>query len=130
LSEIKSESDIERALNSLLDEGAITLNEQVELNDLAQKVLNHPQLKLIYADANKLISEKELLLPDGSTIRPDRVIISDNEVVVIDYKTGIPSEQHEVQIQKYMKWLREIESKSCRGLLVYLQKEIDIKEVS
>lgn len=130
LSEITSETDIERSLNALLDEGAISLDEGKELGLLARNVINHPRLKPLYTEARKLISEKELLLPDGSTIRPDRVLISENEVIVLDYKTGMPSDKHEDQLKKYMKWLREIESKSCRGLLVYLQKDIEIKEVS
>ena len=130
LSEIKDVKDISQAVDNLIDEGAIAIEEAAELKKLAEDIVEHPQIRPLYLSANTIISERELMLPSGECLRPDRVIILEDEIVVLDYKTGLPSLKHEKQIAEYMRWVSEIESKKCRGLLIYLQKDIHIQELN
>ncbi len=46
-------------------------------------------------------TECPLLLPDGSVLRPDRLMFSDDHVIILDYKTGDQSADHTQQLYRY-----------------------------
>lgn len=69
-------------------------------------------------DAETLI-ETEILMEDGSILRPDRVIISDEEVIVIDYKTGAVENKHVIQVRQYADTLKEMGYRKISMYLVY-----------
>ena len=56
-----------------------------------------------YFERNQhVLSEQDVLVPNGVTIRPDRVnLLKDGGAVIIDYKTGDPKEADGFQIDKY-----------------------------
>lgn len=65
------------------------------------------------------LTETEILMQDGSILRPDRVIISDEEVIVVDYKTGAAENSHEDQIRRYADILKEMGYLKIKMYLVY-----------
>jgi ATP-dependent exoDNAse (exonuclease V) beta subunit len=80
------------------------------------------------SDAETL-TETEMLLQDGSIMRPDRIIISDEEVIVIDYKTGAAEDKHEIQVRQYAGVLKEMGYQQIKMYLVY-PSENRVTEVS
>ncbi len=65
------------------------------------------------------VNEAELLLPDGSLLRPDRLILTGNKAVVIDYKTGAEESYHAEQVQQYASVLEKMGYKETKLFLVY-----------
>ena len=72
----------------------------------------------------------EMLTPSTSlgsqaTYRPDRVVLLENETVVIDYKTGQPSERsreaYEDQVAGYVALLSSMGYPAVRGEILYLK---------
>ena len=57
-----------------------------------------------------VITEKDILTPDGNSFIPDRLIIEENNIKIIDFKTGRKSyyEKHAEQILRYKKLLAEM----------------------
>lgn len=129
LSEIRQLKDIEPTVLALLDEGVCSLEQVDELKKLASAVLQNPELQPLYEDSNRIYSERDLLLPDGSVIRPDRVVDLTDELIAIDYKTGAPDDAHVKQLSNYIYWLGQLHQKPCRGKLVYLHDPIHIQEI-
>jgi RecB family exonuclease len=69
-------------------------------------------------------------VPDGSTLRPDRLCISSkDEVVIIDYKTGAALPKHHEQLQQYKSTLMEMGYQFVEGYLVYTNDPIEIAQV-
>jgi ATP-dependent exoDNAse (exonuclease V) beta subunit len=68
-------------------------------------------------------TEIEILLPDGKTIRPDRLILEEGRATVIDFKTGKPAESHKKQIRMYEEKIRELGYEKVSGVLLYLNEE-------
>jgi hypothetical protein len=64
--------------------------------------------------------ETDILCPDGTTFRPDRVIIRNGHTLVIDFKTGIEKEAHRNQIINYKNILAQMGYHNVQGLLLYL----------
>ena len=50
-----------------------------------------------------------------------------DEVVVIDYKTGVKSTNHEVQITEYASALQAMGYKNTKRVLVYITDEIKVE---
>ncbi|EKB48052.1 putative recombination protein RecB [Cecembia lonarensis] len=88
------------------------------------------QLEGLFADSvfaswfegqGQLLSEQGILLPGGQEKRPDRVILSENEAVVVDFKTGEVYERDKKQVKEYMDLVGRLSGKAVRGYLCYLE---------
>lgn len=98
------------------------------LSPAIQPYLKTALLKLIsdieYASYFKphveALNETTIISETGELLRPDRVVFVDNQVVVIDYKTGSPSIKHQEQIDQYCDTLKLMGYSNVEGKLIYL----------
>lgn len=83
----------------------------------------------VLPDDVQVFCEKEIVASDGSLHRADRVLLSSEKVVVIEFKSGEPrSEEHRKQLGAYLKLLAGIyPDKRIEGWLVYIDKEAQEK---
>ena len=58
-------------------------------------------------------------MPDGRTYIPDRLLIKDNKVVIVDYKTGEIDIKHNNQIINYADALTQMGYKNISKYLIY-----------
>lgn len=65
-------------------------------------------------------TEVPVLLPDGSLIRLDRVLIKDSEAQILDFKTGKKSEQDSKQLSFYKKTLSKMGYTRVTAHIAYL----------
>lgn len=77
-----------------------------------------------FADGLTVLKEVNLLTADGERRRPDRVVQWNGETVVIDFKTGEPTEEskkkYRKQVDEYVRILNEMGFPNVRGELLYL----------
>ena len=66
---------------------------------------------------------------DKKIVIPDRLIFRNNEVTIIDYKTGKPDKKHRQQILKYAEALKNLNYSIDKKLLVYINEDILVEEV-
>ena len=57
------------------------------------------------------------------TRRPDRVMMQDGQVVVVDFKFGKPNKKYNKQVQGYMQLLTKMGYGNIRGYLWYVEEE-------
>jgi RecB family exonuclease len=98
--------------------------------DMINQIINHPQLKSYYKEDDDLqiMNEQDIISTSGLMLRPDRLVInSQNEVVIIDYKTGDPNIQHADQLETYEAILTEMGYKVTSKLLIYINDKLEIK---
>lgn len=123
MANICAAKDIEEALE--LTQKVFTpdliLIQQIE--KMVFSVVNHPQLSPLFINGLKVLNEVEVVDSTGEIFRPDRVIETKNQVVVLDFKTGLPSKYHVEQINGYKKLYRELGFDSIFGYLVYVSEE-------
>jgi len=74
-------------------------------------------------------NETEVLLADGEIVRPDRVVMSNNEMVIIDYKTGEKEKKHIAQINGYKQAFYQLGYQTVKGILVYLGDKVEWIEI-
>ncbi len=78
----------------------------------------------------ELHRERNILRPNGTTKRPDRVMTRDKRAVVVDYKFGEENKGYEKQIKGYMSELQQMGYSSVEGYIWYVSngKIVQIKQ--
>ncbi|WP_456379487.1 UvrD-helicase domain-containing protein [Lutibacter sp.] len=129
LSKIKTKNDIVNVVNQYLYSGKIKDSQQKNILEILNNILNHPQLHTCFSQNNTVYNEQEIVTLDKKIIIPDRLVINNNEVTIIDYKTGNPDKKHHKQINNYSKALENLNYTIHKKLLVYINNEIIVEEV-
>ncbi|NQV76855.1 MAG: UvrD-helicase domain-containing protein, partial [Lutibacter sp.] len=129
LSKIETKNDISNIVNQYVYKGEITKIQQKEITIILSEIVNHKQLHTYFEPNNQVYNEQEIVTLDKKIIIPDRLVIKDNKVTIIDYKTGKPDRKHFDQINNYAKALENLNYSIKKKLLIYINKEISIEEV-
>ena len=131
LAHIKTRDDIDETIETYVIKGIIANNQALEIKKILTKVTMHPELENYYQQNITVYNEKEILTLTGEIIIPDRMIIKDNnEVIIIDYKTGRPDKKYHDQLNNYASIIGELGYKVIKKLLVYLGENIVIDKVT
>lgn len=138
-STIRTKEDIPAALNSLESEGLLydEILSRQKLTDLLRKRLESPKVADWFSDRWKLFNECSILFvnPENGKVterRPDRVMTDGNEMIVVDFKFGQPTEAnlsgYRQQVAQYMSLLTEMGYNHVSGYLwfVYSNKIISV----
>ena len=130
LSKIKTKHDLPFVFKEFLMSGQITSDQELFLKPLIEKVIEHENLKMYYNSNLKSYNEHDILAKSGSIIRPDKLVVfPNNEVVILDYKTGQHNNRYIQQINDYKEVIEEMNLKIVKKILVYINDEIEVKEV-
>jgi hypothetical protein len=84
------------------------------------KILNDKILQPYFAPNVKVLNETSILFPNGNLLRPDRVVFLEDQIVVIDYKTGGASLAHKEQIDQYCDAIRAMGYEKVEGRILYI----------
>lgn len=129
MSRIKTLHDVDFAIESVLREGHISNSEVNELKGKVISIVKHEQLSLYFTDSYTIFNEKDIISESGEFFRPDRLVIKEDIVVIIDYKTGSEDEKYARQLNSYAKVLADMNYKIEKKLLIYTNEPITIFEV-
>ena len=123
-SAIATDKDIDHAFSELISEGIISSQKQVEqLKKLVYHALSHPKVSEWYSGKYRLFNECEIVYKENGIVqtrRPDRVMMKDDEVIVVDFKFGKRKPEYNDQVQGYMNLLAEMGYKNITGYLWYV----------
>jgi len=104
----------------LVLQGIIKADEEEKLINSALEVLNHPELKEILNQATESINEKSIIDANGKLHRPDRVLINNDSVIILDYKFTLEeNDKHIKQVDVYRNLLSEMGFKNIKTYLFY-----------
>ena len=117
-------------IEQALEEGLINLEQVAEVTGHLNNVLAHPDLQELFIQENTIYNERPILASDGNIHIPDRIEINAaGKLTIIDYKTGIPQENHEYQLDRYTAILKEMELETSERKLVYINQEVTVLTV-
>ena len=106
-------------INDLYNQGKCSYVEKDKLHLEVNKLFSLPDIQVFFSDDWEVKTEKEILMPDGRTYIPDRLLIKDNKVVIVDYKTGEIDIKHNNQIINYADALTQMGYKNISKYLIY-----------
>lgn len=122
LSKIKLVEDIDNALLDAVLGGLISISEQQDYKSTIIQLIEKTELKTYFDPAKKIYTEKEILMDTGEVLRPDRIVIWDNQACIIDYKTGKENtSKYQRQMKDYELALEKMGYQNIKKLLVYVE---------
>ncbi|MDD6908590.1 MAG: UvrD-helicase domain-containing protein [Bacteroidaceae bacterium] len=122
---IRTAADLEKAVARLRFEGIIESEKQEkEIIRLAERALEHPEVQEWYDGSWRLYNECGIIYTDDQgglqTRRPDRVMMREDEVVIVDFKFGRKKAEYREQVKEYMHLLTEMGYGKVKGYLWYV----------
>ena len=127
LSQIEHAGQIQKVLNQCMAEGIITDKKLLDVViGRLQKGFSNPKIAKWFDPDNEVFNECSITSIDKETgepctLRPDRVIIKDNLITVIDFKFGHPDEEYHKQVNTYKELMQAMyPEKQVEGYLWYI----------
>lgn len=133
LSNLNTNSNIDQLLNEADKLSQLNIDYRDEFEAIMNSLISNSESKIYFNSEQTHLSEKEILTPDNEIYRPDKVIQTSSNIIVVDYKyanyTSISESEknkHLEQIDKYSQLISNIERIETIGILIYLQGETKI----
>lgn len=124
LSRMKNADDYEMAAAAALECGDIDREEFVAIRELlSERAASARQRGWFPDDSSVILNETTLIDTDGQMYRPDRVIISDGRVTVVDYKFGEHYGVYAKQLRKYADIWRRMGYQDVSAFLWYVHTD-------
>ncbi|MBP5668287.1 MAG: UvrD-helicase domain-containing protein [Salinivirgaceae bacterium] len=118
---IKYAGDVHEAVAAVADEGLIAADKKADYERAVSRfIAKQPDW---FSQRWTVLTEQQIMLADGENRirRPDRILESDTEVVVIDYKfTSHHNPDYNQQVSVYIDALRKLTGKKVSGYLWYV----------
>ncbi|MDE0535855.1 UvrD-helicase domain-containing protein [Tenacibaculum sp. L6] len=130
MAEVSTKEDINEVVLRYEQQGILPKEKTEEITKKIRQIINHPLLQDYFSDEITVFNEREIVDIDGQIVIPDRLVFNqENEVVIIDYKTGKPSKVYHQQLLRYARVLQTMNFKVQKKLLIYIDEEILVEEV-
>ena len=127
-SSIKTKDDIDHAIDSQYYDGKLSSEEQVLLKHKIKSIIENEKVSAWFSDKWDIKNEKAILNSEGERRIPDRVLFSETQTLVIDFKFGQKHKEHIDQVQEYINLLQQMEYPDVKGYLYYAEKNL-VEEV-
>lgn len=120
LSRVVVKEDVESVLHSYLQAGYIAVDVMREVLDVVKGFWIHDLISDWYSGNWQVACEQQILLSNGDSLRPDRIMFKKEKVVVLDFKTGIERSEDYRQVRGYLDALRAMGYTDVDGFLFYI----------
>ena len=121
---VRTPKDVPSAIERLRMEGIIESGaHERQILKLTNWALKHHKVKEWFSGTWELYNECAILYRENGVLqtrRPDRVMMKDGEVIVVDFKFGKPYPEYEAQVREYMDLLKDMGYDHVRGYIWYV----------
>jgi len=109
--------------------GKFSSDDNKKLREIINELLKNDKVKHFFSADWNVKTEKEILMQNGKTYIPDRLLFSKitDEIIVIDYKTGVKKDIHKTQITEYSDALELMGLKNIKRVLIYISDKIKVE---
>ena len=101
--------------------GEITAEEASEVEEMLRERISEVADRGWFPEGSaEVLNERDIIDTDGNIYRPDRVVITDGKVVVVDYKFGEHYRKYERQLEGYARIWASMGYKDVEAYLWYV----------
>lgn len=127
LSFVKTKKDVDLAITKAIENGLIVSTLREEVYTTIHQIVNHEELACFFSENNRVLNEKTIIQKEGNLVKPDRMVINaNNEIYLLDYKTGLHQAKYELQLQNYQTTIEKMDYKVTKKALIYIGKTINV----
>ncbi|HUW91599.1 MAG TPA: UvrD-helicase domain-containing protein, partial [Bacteroidales bacterium] len=124
LSRVTTLDDITKAVEHVCDRGLVNNAQRDQLSEKVRLLLTSGKVGEWFDGSSAVRTEATIILPTGAARRPDRVMMKNGDLSVLDFKFGEPSDDHIRQAAGYRQLLEEMGYTGVRSYLWYVEKDI------
>jgi len=117
----------EEEFTRIVREGLLQQKEVLAVQTQFNTLLQNELVASWFDPTWEVRTEAPILSPGKPDVRVDRIMLKENQAVVVDYKTGEPRQSDEEQVAAYMKILREMNYVNVEGYLLYVNTGTVVK---
>ena len=119
LSQIETLDRVDDTIAAFVRSGELSELESKSIREDINRWLADERVSSWFSPGVNVWTEREILQPDGSFYRPDRVVETDNEVIVVDYKFGnVERPSYKRQVNTYTSLIEKMGyDRECRRFL-------------
>ena len=122
LSKIRTVRDVRDAVLSYRYAGVIGKEEYESLSARLEDLLGRSPVSSWYDGNARVLNEVDILVEGGLSKRPDRVMITDDQVIVVDYKFGLQEKKaYRKQVESYLELIRRMGYEHVSGYIWYVE---------
>ena len=121
LAQVEYKEDLPAVIQKFVFEGVLSEQESSLLNDKLGKILNHPEIEDWFSKKWTVKTEVPVLPSSGLINRLDRVLLKEEDAIVIDFKSGNVESKHKSQVRHYSSLLSQMGYKNVSGYILYLE---------
>lgn len=116
---IHTKDDVASSVKQLIIDGLIKQEEQIKFEKDINQLLSNDKVEDWFKPGLKVLTESSIISKHGTYI-PDRVIIDNDKIIVIDYKFGEKhSQSHFRQVNHYVNLIKKMGYLNVSGFLWY-----------
>jgi CRISPR/Cas system-associated exonuclease Cas4 (RecB family) len=120
LSLIETTDDLDQALNRIVWEGKLESPESAGLKEELLVMLNDVEVKSWFDGTFRIVNERSILTGINGIKRPDRIMITEKNVIVVDYKSGESElDKYKYQLRSYIRELKNCGYQNVSGYIWY-----------
>ena len=123
--------DGDKVLKDLQFNGLIDKVQAQQLTARINELLADPEITPFFEEKWQVLTEREILSPTGDAYVPDRVLIGEDEVQIVDYKTGSKTKEqdHRKQINQYAGLLQQMGYTNIKKFIIYTEEPEKVMQV-
>ncbi len=127
LARIKSPKDDRQALDDMVLEGVLSEDSRSKLEAHIRRLLERKDVLPFFEEDLDVKTEAEIILPDHSLIRLDRIVFKKDLTTILDFKTGSEEPDHHLQLKKYRTAVADLGYPNVEAYLIYTDEEKSVK---
>ena len=121
ISSVTSKDEVESKLDELIKVGQIELEFRNNLLQEVNQLFENELYTKLFDGVKTILSEQSIVISKTEQIRPDKIIVKENQTIIIDYKTGKPLKRHHQQLKQYCSVLSEMNYPNVEAYLLYVR---------
>ena len=127
LSFINKPSDIMPAISHAMEIGLISASQKATVENTISDILNHPELTYFFSESHQTINEQTIIQKESTSVKPDKMVLtSNNEVYLLDYKTGDHQQAYVAQLENYQRAIEMMGYLVTKKALVYIGEKVHV----
>ena len=121
---IDTPADVATAVKKLVLEGKLPEDQAADTEKRINSLLTLPVIAEWFSPGNKVLREAGILMPSGTTRRPDRVIFKAGRTIIIDFKFGEQNPHYIKQINQYRNLLSDMGYENIEAFIWYVDNNL------
>ncbi len=115
--------DVQKAVMKEHYAGVLLKEEAEALSEKITRVISSPEILLWFNGSYTTLNEDALLTVKGDIRIPDKVLFSEKEIILIDFKFGKHYEKYTAQLQEYQALLEDLYKLPVQAYLFYPEEK-------